>query len=97
MDYNQPQCGQAKTALTERTRFSSSIEGVQKALFRLEESVGHIYSQFAPILNPDAPTPCGTADKEAPMCDYEAFMFSTSRKINGLCERLDAVCARSVI
>ena len=81
-----------------RTKFSISIEPVQKALSRLEEAVEHVYNQFAPILGPDRPADCGCDnEKDAPQCDYERFISLTSAKIYAACERLDLVCDRSVI
>lgn len=95
MQYNEAKCLGQTTALS-RTKFSTSIEPVQKALSRLEEAVEHIYNQFAPVLGPDKPTGCGN-EKEAPQCDYEYFISSTCAKIHAACERIDLACDRSVI
>jgi hypothetical protein len=93
--YNEQIKSQGPTALS-RTKFSTSIEPVQKALSRLEEAVEHIYSQFAPVIGPGKPTGCGN-EKEAHQCDYEHFISSTCAKIHAACEMIDLACDRSVI
>jgi len=93
--HNEPTKCQSAPALS-RTKFSTSIEPVQKALSRLEEAVEHIYNQFAPVLGPERPSGCDN-EKEAPQCDYEHFISSTCAKIHAACERIDMACDRSVI
>jgi hypothetical protein len=89
--------GNQVTGALTRSKFSASVEPVQKALQRLEEAVDHIYNQFAPILGPDRPTSCANEKVDAPQCDYEHFVSSTCAKIHAACERIDLVCDRSVI
>ena len=84
------------TGALSRSKFSTSIEPVQKALSRLEDSVSHVFNQFSPVLGPEASTGCDN-EKEAPQCEYEAFISSTCAKIHAACERLDSACSRSVI
>jgi len=95
--YNGKDSAQVTGALT-RSKFSTSIEPVQKSLHRLEESVDRILNQFSPILGPDRPTnECATPKEDAPQCDYEHFISLTAAKIHAACERIDLVCDRSVI